>query len=189
MTKSRMNSWITALLICMSLPVILRAEPSTAAQGSSDADDAVPPRGGQGTVKIITTPEKAVAYMDGVKLGLTPIDTSFQSGRYTLVIMLNGEELVHERVNIWPNKDTTIEKHLLMPYGSVAIKADPLKVNYHVYVDGEEVGTTKGGVLTINKLEAGTRVIRLTNGKRSKEQNVDILPEQTIDLVVDFKKK
>lgn len=183
MKRLNHESWMKALVASLAFAGVLWAQAA-----DPNSDDSIPPRGGQGNVKIITTPEKAVAYLDGVKLGLTPIDTAFESGRKTLTIMLNGEELVHERVNVWPNQTLTVEKKLLMPYGNVVIHANPIKVNYHVTIDGEDVGSTKGGVLTINHLEAGTRVIRLSNGRHSKETNVNILPEQSVDLNVDFKK-
>ncbi len=188
MTRNTVGGWTVSLSLGLFTGSWADSTPVPAGDSSGAAGDSVPPRGGQGTLKIVTTPEKAVAYMGGVKLGLTPIDTSFESGRNTLTILLNGEELVHERVNIWPNKTTTIEKQLLMPYGGVAIRTVP-GCYCRVIIDGEEVGTTKGGPLTINRLEAGTRVIRVSNGKRSKEFKVNILPEQTVDLEVNFAKK
>ncbi len=155
----------------------------------SGGDEAVPPRGGKGTIKILTTPEKAQAFLGGVSLGKTPVDTSFETGRHTLTILLNGEELVKERVNIWANKTTLIEKTLKLPYGNLVVTPDPIRCNCRVFIDGEEVGTTKGGVLTINHLEAGTRILKITNGKIHKEQNVDIVAEGTVEVTVSFKKK
>jgi len=166
----------------------VQSETSAPAAPSASADSAVPPRGGQGKVKIITRPEKAVAYLGGIKLGNTPIDTVFESGRHTLTLMLNGEELVKQRVSVWPNKTLTIDTALALPYGTVVIKPEPVTANYTVTIDGEDVGNTHGGVLTINKLDIGTRVIRVSNGKRSKEFKVEILAEQSVDLEANFKK-
>jgi hypothetical protein len=102
--------------------------------------------------------------------------------------MLNGEELVKERINVCAGQKTEWEGPLKMPYGSVAVKTNPQNINARVQVDGEEVGSTKGGVLTINRLEAGTRVFKVSNGKRHKEMSVNVLPEETVDVTVDFKK-
>ena len=93
--------------------------------------------------------------------------------------MLNGEELVNERVTSAPGR-RVIERKLLMPYGNVAIRTNPLNINANVTVDGDPVGSTKGGILTINRLEAGTRVIKVSNGSRHKEVSVNILPEKTV---------
>lgn len=175
-----------ALVLAISLPGMSLGE--TSGNCSQDPDNP-PARGQSGSVSVITTPEKAVVYLGGEKLGLSPIDTVFPSGRHSLTIMLNGEELVKERVNVCAGEKTTITKELKMPYGSVAVKTTPLNMNARVTVDGEEVGSTHGGILTINRLEAGTRVFKVSNGKRHKEMSVNVLPEETVELNVDFKSK
>jgi hypothetical protein len=175
-----------ALVLALSLPGMSLGE--TSGNCSQDPDNP-PARGQSGSVSVITTPEKAVVYLGGQKLGLSPIDTVFPSGRHSLTIMLNGEELVKERVNICAGEKTTITKELKLPYGSVAVKTTPLNMNARVSVDGEEVGSTRGGILTINRLEAGTRVFKVSNGKRHKEVSVNVLPEETVELNVDFKSK
>lgn len=181
--KSTAKHWVLglALAIGLSLPSAARAE------CPQDGDNP-PARGGQGSLSVTTTPEKAVVYLGGIKYGPSPVDSAAPSGRHTLTIMLNGEELVNERVNICAGEKTSITKELKLPYGNVAIKTNPLNINAKVTVDGEHVGSTKGGVLTINRLEAGTRVIKVSNGKRSKELSVDVQPEETVELNVDFKK-
>lgn len=175
-----------ALVLALSLPGVSLGE--TSGNCSQDPDNP-PARGQSGSVSVITTPEKAVVYLGGQKLGFSPIDTVFPSGRHSLTIMLNGEELVKERLNVCAGEKTTVTKELKLPYGSVAVKTSPLKMNARVSVDGEEVGYTKGGILTINRLEAGTRVFKISNGKRHKEMSVDVLPEETVELNVDFKSK
>lgn len=183
---SKMSFFGAALVLALTLPGVSRGE--VTGDCSQDPDNP-PDRGQNGSVSITTTPEKAIVYLGGNKLGPSPIDTSFASGRHSLTIMLNGEELVKERVNICAGKKTVIEKKLLLPYGSVAVKTNPLGINARVTVDGEEVGSTRGGVLTINRLEAGTRVFKVSNGKRHKEISVDVLPEETVNLDVDFKSR
>lgn len=181
-SKTTLSS--AALILALSLAGNVRAEISGDCPQSPDSP---PERGQTGSVSVVTTPEKAMVYLGGVKLGFSPVDTAFRSGRHSLTIMLNGEELVKERVNICGGQRTVIEKKLLLPYGSVAVKTNPLGINARVKVDGEEVGSTKGGILTINRLEAGTRVFIISNGKRHKEVSVDVLPEETVQLDVNFK--
>jgi PEGA domain len=176
----------TSFILALSLAGFTWGE--TTGNCSQDPDSP-PARGQSGSVSVVTTPEKAIVYLGGQKLGPSPVDTVFPSGRHTLTIMLNGEELVNERVNICAGEKTSIEKKLLLPYGSVALTTNPINCNCRVTVDGEPVGSTQGGVLTINKLEAGTRVFKVSNGKRSKEVSVTVLPEETVNLNVDFKSK
>jgi hypothetical protein len=174
-----------ALVVALALPSLALSE-VTAANCPQDPDNP-PARGQMGSVSVVTTPEKAMVYLDGDKLGPSPIDTAFRSGRFSLTIMLNGEELIKERINVCPGQKTEWTGVLKMPYGSVAIKTNPIKVNAKVTVDGEEVGYTKGGILTINRLEAGTRVFKISSGKKHKEMSVNVLPEETVDLNVDLK--
>src|SRR3954471_1577016 len=108
-----------ALVLALALPGISRGE----VKGNCSQDAENPPaRGQMGSVSIITTPEKAVVYLNGDKLGPSPIDTAFPTGRFSLTIMLNGEELIKERINVCAGEKTTWEGALKMPYGSVAVK-------------------------------------------------------------------
>jgi hypothetical protein len=153
---------------------------------AQDYLEAVPPRGGQGRVQIITTPPQAEAYMEGVDLGPTPIDTVFPSGRQTLILTLNGVEASRQRVNVWPDSTTTVNKNLTLPIGSLILKTNPVTCDCKVSVDSIDVGSTQGGPLTLNNLHTGTHVIDVSDGKQSKEYNVLILPEQSVQLLVDF---
>jgi hypothetical protein len=182
---SKQRGSILAMVFALSSAFLLFAQGN---DSTADADGSVPPRGQMGQVVIHTTPEKALVYLGGKKLGSTPIETEFETGRHTLTIMLNGEELVKERVNIWPNKITTIEKTLKMPYGSVTVTTIP--ANASVSIDGEPVGSTSGGPLTINHVESGTRVFKITSkGKRAKEIRVNVLPEEDVKVDVNLNGK
>jgi PEGA domain len=152
-------------------------------QNLPDCGD-VPPKGGSGRLIVRTNPQKAMVYFGGTKLGLSPVDTNFSSGRYTLTIMLNGEELVTKRLNICPDQTTEFAKALKLPYGSIVIRTTPIKINAKVWIDGEEVGSTKGGVLRINRIEAGTRILKIKNGNKFKELNVDVLAEESVEVEV-----
>lgn len=179
---------IKTLITVFTLALGLSLPGRALADCPQDGDNP-PARGSQGSLSVITTPEKAVVYLGGIKYGPSPIDSAAPSGRHTLTIMLNGEELVNERVNICAGQKTVITKELKMPYGNVAIKTNPININAQVSVDGEVVGSTNGGILTINRLEAGTRVIKVSNGSRHKELSVNVLPEETVELNVDFKSR
>jgi len=142
-----------------------------------------PPRGQRGKISITTTPSKAVVYLAGQNLGKTPIEEmEVNSGRHDLTIMLEGEELVRERVNIWPNQTLVLDKKLILPYGSLTITTTPSKAK--VFIDGENVGQTSGAPLTVNNIQAGTRILKVTAGKKSKEMQVEIKGEETLSLEI-----
>jgi len=147
---------------------------------------AIPPRGGQGRIQIFTTPSQAEAYMEGIDLGPTPVDTMFPSGRHTLTLTLNGVEAARQRVNVWPDSTTTVNKNLSLPYGSLIIKTNPITCDCKVSVDSVEVGSTQGGPLTLANLRTGPHVIDVSDGKQSKEYSVLILSDQSVPLLVDF---
>lgn len=150
-------------------------------------EDQIPPRGQMGKVVIKTAPEKALAYLGGEKLGFTPVEMDFASGRHTLTLMLNGEELVNKRINVWPSQTTVVDTALAMPYGSMMVTVSP--ANARLTVDEEEVGNVPAAGLRVNNLEAGTRVVRVSKGRRSKEVKVDILPEENVKVHIDLNKK
>ncbi len=158
---------------------------SVAAVSVQSEEDAVPPRGGMGEVSIITDPPRAMVYLGGAKLGLSPVDTSFASGRHTLTIMYNGEELITERVNVWPDRKLVIERKLVTPYGSVTLTTKPEK-NVRVSIDGEPIGETEGGPLRINNIEAGSRIFTVTRGKAKKQVEVKVIPEENVEVHVDL---
>ncbi len=151
-------------------------------------EEGVPPRGGMGEVSIVTDPPRAMVYLGGTKLGLSPVDTVYPSGRHTLTIMHNGEELITERVNVWPDRKLQIERKLVSPYGSVTLTTKPEK-NVRVAIDGEPVGETEGGPLTINNIEAGARVFTVSRGKAQKEVEVQVRPEENVEIHVDLTKR
>ena len=91
---AKMHLFGAALVVALTLPGIALSE--TTGNCSQDPDSP-PARGQNGSVSVVTTPEKAVVYLGGQKLGFSPVDTVFPSGRHSLTIMLNGEELVKER--------------------------------------------------------------------------------------------
>jgi hypothetical protein len=153
---------------------------------SQEDDNAVPPRGGQGRILILTTPSQAEAYMEGNDLGPTPVDTTFPSGRHTLTLTLNGVEVVRKRINVWPDSTTTFTKNLTEPFGSLVLKTNPTTCDCTVSVDSVEVGSTHGGPLTVNNVRAGTRIVDVSDGTHSKEYSVLVLPEKTVELLVDF---
>ncbi|MFC1585366.1 PEGA domain-containing protein [Fibrobacterota bacterium] len=153
-----------------------------------EAQIEVPPRGQTGFIQVTTTPEKATVYLDGEELGLSPIEKkTFRSGRFDFTIMMGGEELVNERVNIWPNQLTLIEKDLVLPYGTIILTTKPGHTKVHI--DGEEVGRTTGGPLTINNVTSGTHIVKVSaRGRRSREVEVNVNGEDTTKINVSLGK-
>ncbi len=176
--------WILALCLLITFsPLSLWAEEeNTEVEVEKTEVLKVPPRGQKGRVTIKTVPAKAIVYLDGDELGMSPIeDLEFRSGRFDLTIMLRGEELYNKRVNVWPGKTLLVDETLTMPYGTVIITTKPSKAQ--VYMDGSFIMKTEGGPLTINNIEAGNHTIRAKIGRRkSRSQEVTINGEDTVHV-------
>jgi hypothetical protein len=170
---------ISSILLCFSITFLWSEE-----SGLPN----VPPRGGEGFVYVETTPSNALVYLDGDELGRTPTDTiKFRSGRFDFTVMYKGEELINERVNIWPGKITRLIKTLTMPYGTVVITTNPSSAN--IQVDGADVGRTEGGPLTINNVAAGTHILKIyRKGWRSSEVEISIEGEDTVRADIKLQK-
>lgn len=152
-------------------------------------DDAIPERGGTGTVTIITDPPNSDVYLGGENLGKSPIQKKpFKSGRHTLIVIDQGHELVNERFNVFPNKENTYQAKTVIPKGHVEITTIPGKCL--VYVDGDNADRTDGAPLTVKNLDAGDHLIRVecSNG-RSAEEMVTIKGEETIQITLDATSK
>jgi hypothetical protein len=147
-----------------------------------------PPLGQPAKVTIITEPSNSEVYLGGELLGKSPIENrDVQSGRYTLIVVDQGYELVNKRVNIWPNKENKFTFGTVIPKGHVEITTKPGKC--YIYVDGDNADRTDGAPLTVNNLDAGDHLLRAEcNNGRSVEQLVKIEGEKTIKVLLDATK-
>ena len=177
--------FIGALSICFNLLIAQNDSINTAKVDQPKEEVKIPPRGQTGQVTITTNPSKATIYLGGTELGLSPIENlSFPSGRHDLTIILKGEELINERVNVWHNELTSINRKLVLPYGTIILTTKPGYAR--VYIDAEEVGRLTGGPLTINNVEAGTHILKVTRKGRKKEKEVIIIGEDTTKIHIKF---
>lgn len=153
------------------------------------ADEDPPPRGGVGKVTIITEPPNSEVFLGGESLGKSPIvEREFKSGRYTLIVVDQGYELVNQRFNVWPNKVNTFDSKTVIPKGNIRITTNPGKCI--IYIDGDNADKTDGAPLTVHNLDAGDHMVRAEcrNG-RSAESLVKVEGEKTIDVTLDATKK
>ena len=147
-----------------------------------------PPRGEPAKVTILTEPSNSEVYLGGELLGKSPIENrDVKSGRYTLIVVDQGYELVNKRVNIWPNKKNEFNFGTVIPKGNVEVTTKPGKC--YIYVDGDNADRTDGAALTVNNLDAGDHVIRAEcNNGRAAEQLVKIEGEKTVKVFLDATK-
>jgi len=150
------------------------------------ADDDMAPRGGTGTITIITDPPNSDVFLDGVDLGKSPIiKKSFRSGPLRLVVIDQGKELINTRFNVWPNKENKFEGSTTMPHGTIIITTNPNKCR--VYLDGEIADRTEGGPLTLNSVDAGSHTIGADGCGKLLEILIPVRGEKTTEVHLDVK--
>jgi len=149
-------------------------------------DDDMAPRGGTGTVTIITDPPNSDVYLDKEHLGKSPIvKKSFRSGPLRLVIMEGSNELINTKFNVWPNKENKYEGKTTMPHGTIIVTTNPNKCR--VYLDGEIADRTDGGPLTLNSVDVGSHTIGADGCGKLLEILVPVRGEQTTEIHLDVK--
>ena len=97
-------------------------------------------RRGKGTLKIVTTPFEATAFLNGKKRGLTPLLLKeLKSGKYNLSIKKEGFDVIEQKVIIRNNKIEEIVAELEV-LATLSITSAP--GNADVSIDGEHRGKT-----------------------------------------------
>ena len=142
-----------------------------------------PERGTPATLEIVTRPSGAEIYYADEYRGKSPITIQASSGRDDLSIDLDGWNLYKSRVNLWPNKTTTLNIELKLPLGTLKITTVPAKAA--ITLDGKPIGSTQGAELNVGKVPAGKHNICATGGGRSACQAIvvpreDVLPVKLV---------
>ena len=151
-------------------------------------EEAIPERGGEGTVNIILKPEGSTVYLDGEEIGKSPIkNLKFRSGRHDLTVLDQEQELIAVRFNVWANKVNTYEGKTIMPFGAVSVTTNPSKCT--IYIDGEHASGTDGAALKINSLGAGDHVVQAQCMRRNLEEVVKVEGEKTTLVHFDVRKR
>ena len=148
-------------------------------------DDDMAPRGGTGTITIITDPPNSNVYLDGDSLGKSPIvKRQFRSGPLKLVVIDQGKELINTRFNVWPGKENKFEGSTVMPHGTIKITTNPNKCR--ILLDGEIADRTDGGPLTLNSVDAGDHNIAAEcPGRKLIDKLITVKGEQTTEVYLD----
>ncbi len=144
-----------------------------------------PERGQPGKLEIITRPSGAEVYYADEYRGKTPLVVETTSGRDDLSLDLDGHNLFKSRVNVWPNKTTSLSIELKLPQGDIELTTIPGKAS--VTLDGRPIGSTQGGPMTIRKVKDGGHILCASVGGKSGCQSVTVLREAVIKVKLQLK--
>jgi len=145
-----------------------------------------PERGGEGTLEITTRPAGGEVYFADDYRGKTPLSVKVPSGRNDLSIDLEGDNIVRMRVNVWPDKVTSLNMELKRPIGTLQITTVPGSAS--ISLDGRAIGATKGSYLNIGRVKAGSHSICATAGGMSGCQTVNVPAEDTLKVQLKMKR-
>lgn len=173
-------------------PAVVAANSTKSALPPINADDTArepsvgkPERGGEGELEIITRPSGGEVYFADEYRGKSPLSVKVPSGRNDLSIDLDGWNLVKMRVNVWPNKKTTLNLELKLPLGALQIRTVPGKAN--ITLDGKAIGSTKGAELNVGRVPAGKHNLCATAGSLSGCQAIEVPREDTLKVLLKMK--
>jgi len=171
----------------LALPIALTLALSISVFAQDDDEDFAP-RGGTGTVTIITDPPNSDVFLDGEDLGKSPIiKRQFRSGPLRLVIMDQKKELINTRFNVWPNKENKYEGKTVMPAGGIKVTTNPTKCR--ILLDGEMADMTTGGELSIHNVDAGSHTIAAEGCGKLFEILILIEGEKITEVHLDVKNR
>jgi diacylglycerol kinase family enzyme len=139
-----------------------------------------------GSIMIESEPTKAMIYLDGEEVGITP-DTLWYivPGKHEIIVEMDGYEVWSEIVDVEEDKQKTLTAVLQIKTGSIAIDSKPS--NAVVYIDGEEVGKTPD---TLRSIVPGTHEVQVRMDSYevwNKQVNIKPAKEKAITAVLQLK--
>ncbi|MFQ5686313.1 MAG: PEGA domain-containing protein, partial [Candidatus Scalindua sp.] len=94
-----------------------------------------------GTIIMKSRPSKAMIFLDGKEVGITPdIIRSIDPGTHEVEIRLDGHEVWRERLSVVAGKEKALTAVLQVKTGALVIDSEP--ANARIYLDGDKIGTT-----------------------------------------------
>lgn len=134
-----------------------------------------------GVVSFESTPEAADVYVDGQRLGTTPMSEQFGLGSYDWRIERDGYEPQTGAVDVDADRPRRVEVELHQRPGRLRVDGAPDQTV--VYADGREMGLAS----EVLELPPGPQLVELrADDYLAVQHTVDIQPGKTAELQVDM---
>ncbi len=132
-----------------------------------------------GAINIKSKPNKAMIFLDGDNVGITPETiTDLKPEKYTVEVRMDGYEVWSEIVDVEADKKTTLTAVLQTKSGTINIKSEPAKAR--VYLDGEDAGVTP---VILKSVVPGTHEIEIMiDGHEVWSEIVDVDADKENDI-------
>jgi serine/threonine protein kinase len=140
-----------------------------------------------GTVIIKSQPGGAVVYLNGNRLGTTPINNqSLRESRYTLKFTREGYKDLDTTINVIHKEQTNLTANLRLSTGLFKILVRPYG---SVYINNKEISENSIAQISEN-LAVGKYTIKATHPTLgSWEKQIEITDGKTNEYVVDFNRE
>lgn len=136
--------------------------------------------------RVLTFPEGAQVYLDGVLQGTSPLLLrNLMPGEYKLKLMLNDYSAEQRVLKVDGNSPITLEVKLLSLHGTIAVESVPSGTEIHL--DGTYMGITPK---TIKQLRAGRHEVLLKKeGYHDFRRNIFLRERQKFSLRAELEEK
>jgi hypothetical protein len=112
-----------------------------------------------GNLRIDSSPRQAEAFIDGDFVGYTPTNFGTHPGRHDIRITKDGYEAFQTSVNLRPGETQSVHAQLQPIQRTGTVSFDSAPRGAQVYLDGNYVGTTPTGRMSV---DAGSHTARFT---------------------------
>jgi len=125
-----------------------------------------------GLLQISSNPPGAQVLLNGRVVGNAPLNLTVQPGRYEVELRLSGYQNFRATVNVSSGQTVPLNAIVQPLRGTLEVFTN---VEARIFLDGREVGQTRGGLLRLDELEAGSvQVVALAPGYRVVFQDIRI---------------
>ncbi|MGQ9735859.1 MAG: PEGA domain-containing protein [Thermaceae bacterium] len=130
-----------------------------------------------GTLSLDSLPQGAEVYLGGTLRGRTPLTLSLPPGWYDLRVFLPGYSEHRGQVEVRPGETTQLFVQLVPLKGVVELYVN---VDARVFLNGREVGETRGGYLRFEAPMGRHELTLVSPGYRTLVQTVEIYGNQVL---------
>ncbi len=176
MRQSAILALLAALLLAPG-PRLHAAPPPdpTASAGALVAQAAM------GILKVDCNVPGATVLIDGKEIGVTPLMTAYEAGKYEIVVQMEGYEAYEGDLVIPADKKVVVSAEIELVAGTVVLNVKPEGAT--VLLDGEEQGTSPG--VTLDLVSPGTHQLTVTkDGYTTFEKEITLSKRQEMTLTI-----
>ncbi|MCS7057627.1 MAG: PEGA domain-containing protein [Meiothermus sp.] len=133
-----------------------------------------------GLLQVGSDPQGAQVLLNGRLVGYTPLNLSLAPGSYELELRLAGYQPFRATLRLASGQTLPVSANLKPLRGSLEISTN---TEARIFLDGQEVGQTRGGFLRLDDLEpAAFQLVALAPGFRAEVREVRVEAGRTLQV-------